>query len=119
MATQLETFRIVAPELASLDDPTVLQGLSLAALQMNPDFFPVDVRGLALVYKAASMLTNRMRRGDTGGGAGGAVIMEKEGDLLRQYETVRDTRGRPMTNAYDALLDEITPKGGFILTRCA
>lgn len=84
MATQLEVFRIVAPEFAGETDITVQAFLDLAPLYINPEIYPVESRGLALVLKAASLMLNRTRSA-SGSSSGGALLEEKEGDLMRKY----------------------------------
>lgn len=116
MATQLEAFRIFIPEMNDFDDTIVGQYLTLAATHLNPDFYPEEVRGLAMIYKAASLLLNR-RQTAAGQNTGAFMIREKEGDLERQYkERGNGSGGKTFANSYEQLLDEITPKGGFIMS---
>ena len=84
MATQLETFRIIAPEFASSPDQTVQNFLDLAPLFIDPMLYPEDKRGIALVFQAASLMYQQ-KQSITGASNGGQLVREKEGDLERQY----------------------------------
>ena len=84
MATQLEVFRLVAPEFATVDDTTVQQFLDLAPLFIDPLLYPEDKRGMALVLQAASLMYQQ-KQSITGASNGGQLVREKEGDLERQY----------------------------------
>jgi hypothetical protein len=116
MASQLETLRLLAPEFAAVNDTLVLQFLGLAGLHMNPEAFPENVRGLALVYKAASLLHDR---GLTSSGVNTSafVTSEKEGDLERTYKELRGASSLSLRNGYEQKLSELFPQFGMMVTR--
>lgn len=98
MATSLEIFRFVAPQFAALPDADVLFALDLAALFINISAYPPESQDLALALKAASILFVQAQ--STSGETGTQVLKsEKEGDLMRTYETSGTSATR--TNIYD------------------
>lgn len=117
MATQLEVFRIVAPEFSGELDATVQAFLDLAPLYINPEIYPVESRGLALVLKAASLMYQR-KRSASGSSSGGAILEEKEGDLMRKYGATG--KNGETLDIYEQQLRELsagTVAGMGILTR--
>ena len=84
MASQLETFRLVAPEFASVSDAEVQKFLDLAPLFIDPLKYSVETRGLAIVYQAASLMYQQ-KQSTSGDSSGLDLTMEKEGDLQRSY----------------------------------
>lgn len=117
MATQLEIFRLVAPEFAAVTDIDVQKFLDLAPLFINPLAYPEESRGLALVYKAASLLYVKSQS-ESGENTGGILIREKEGDLERAW-SVDGNASKSSGNAYDDLLDQLGRGlfGATIMTR--
>jgi len=116
MASQLETFRLVAPEFASVSDVEVQKFLDLAPLFIDPMQYSVETRGLALVYQAASLMYQQ-KQSTSGDSSGLDLTMEKEGDLQRSY-------GKPNGNAvskdiYLQALDRLSLQfsGGCMMTR--
>ena len=97
MATQLETFRIIAPEFASSPDQTVQNFLDLAPLFIDPMLYPEDKRGLALVLQSASLMYNQ-KQSTTGSSSGGQLVREKEGDLERQYGNASSSSSSTLKN---------------------
>lgn len=84
MATQLEAFRLLIPEFAATSDADVQAFLDLAPHFIDPMQYAESVRGLALVYQAASLMY-RKKQSETGSSSGGELASEKEGDLARSY----------------------------------
>lgn len=116
MATQLETFRLLAPEFAASSDEVVQSFLDLAPLFIDPMQYSVETRGLALVYQAASLMYQQ-KQSTSGDSSGLDVTMEKEGDLQRSF-------GKPNGSAvskdiYLQALDKLSLQfsGGCIMTR--
>ena len=97
MATQLEVFRLVAPEFATVDDTTVQQFLDLAPLFIDPLLYPEDKRGMALVLQAASLMYQQ-KQSITGASNGGQLVREKEGDLERQYGSASSSSSSTLKN---------------------
>ena len=82
--TALEYFRLLAPEYAATIDATVNKWLSVANLQSAETCFTDDRAEMAQALYAAHLLTL-----STAGGAVGAVVSEREGDLSRTYATIK------------------------------
>ena len=82
--TALEYFRLLAPEYSATLDATVNQWLAVANLQAAETCFTDDRAAMAKALYAAHLLTL-----STAGGAVGAVVSEREGDLSRTYATIR------------------------------
>lgn len=80
----LETFRLIAPEFAGESDATVNSMLTMAALYVNLDLYPVASQDLAQSLKAASLMLSR-KNSANGQSSGGELLSEKEGDLQRSY----------------------------------
>ena len=98
MATPLEIFRFVAPQFAALPDADVLFAFDLAAQFINLNAYPPESQSLALALKAASILFVQAQ--STSGETGTQVLKsEREGDLMRTYETSGTSATR--TNIYD------------------
>lgn len=124
MATQLEAFRFIVPEMQSKTDTEVLQALNIATQFLNLDIIPDNVQGLALVYKAASLLHERgrnMASSSAMAAANGTFISsKKEGDVEVQYkESGGESRGgaNVALNGYESQLAALLPTGGFMFTR--
>lgn len=84
MATQLEVLRLIAPEFDVVSDTDVQAFLDLAPLYINPELYPVESRGLALVLMACSLMV-KQKKSSAGTSGGGTIIEEKEGDLMIKY----------------------------------
>lgn len=98
MATPLEIFRFVAPQFAAVSDENVQIAIDLAALFINVSAYPLESQSLALALKAASILFVQAQ--STSGETGTQVLKsEREGDLMRTYETSGTSATR--TNIYD------------------
>lgn len=82
--TALEYFRLLAPEYSATLDATVNQWLSVADLQAAETCFTDDRAEMAQALYAAHLLAL-----STAGGAAGAVVSEREGDLSRTYATIK------------------------------
>lgn len=82
--TELEYFRLLAPEYSATPDATVNQWLSVADLQAAEACFTDDRAAMAQALYAAHLLTL-----STAGSAVGAVVSEREGDLSRTYSTIK------------------------------
>lgn len=109
MATQLEVLRLVAPEFAAVDDNTVQAMLDLAPLIIDPEMYPENVRGLALVYQACILLSQRKASESGTASSSGTLIREKEGDLERQFSSGTSSKsGTPAKNQYQIMLDRLS-----------
>ena len=82
--TELEYFRLLAPEFASVADATVNQWLSVAGNLTETGCLDAERAAMAQALYAAHLLTL-----STAGGAVGAVVSEREGDLSRTYATIK------------------------------
>ena len=82
--TELEYFRLLAPEFASVPDATVNQWLSVAGNLTETGCLDAERAAMAQALYAAHLLTL-----STAGGAVGAVVSEREGDLSRTYATIK------------------------------
>ena len=82
--TELEYFRLLAPEFASVPDATVNQWLSVAGNITETGCLDTERAAMAQALYAAHLLTL-----STAGGAVGAVVSEREGDLSRTYATIK------------------------------
>lgn len=124
MATQLEIFRLVAPEFASSSDADVQKFLDMAPLFIDPMRYPEASRDLILVYQAASLMYRQgLSSGAISGGSGGSSLTrEKEGDLERAWGKASSSASNSKfgeKNIYDTLLDQLTlgVDGAPIITR--
>ena len=82
--TELEYFRLLAPEFAGVADATVNQWLSVAGNLTETGCLDTERAAMAQALYAAHLLTL-----STAGGAVGAVVSEREGDLSRTYATIK------------------------------
>lgn len=116
MATQLEVFRLVIPEFASTSDSDVQAFLDIAPLIIDPLKFSEDVRGLALVYQAASLLYQK-KQSANGDSSGLDLTMEKEGDLQRSFG--KSSTSGTTKDIYLQMLDKLSLSfaGSTIMTR--
>lgn len=117
MATQLEAFRLVVPEFAAESDATVQAFLDLAPHFIDPMQYDESVRGLALVYQAASLMY-RKKQSETGSSSGGELASEKEGDLARSYFKGGGVGVKgASSDIYAKQLDALSVSIGGIMTR--
>lgn len=117
MATQLEAFRLVVPEFAAESDATVQAFLDLAPHFIDPMQYDESVRGLALVYQAASLMY-RKKQSETGSSSGGELASEKEGDLARSYFKGGGTSIKGASaDIYAQQLDALSLAVGGVMTR--
>ena len=82
--TELEYFRLLAPEFASVTDATVNSWLTMAGNLIVVGCLDAERAAMAQALYAAHLLTL-----STAGGAVGAVVSEREGDLSRTYATIK------------------------------
>ena len=82
--TELEYFRLLAPEFASVPDATVNSWLTMAWNLIVVGCLDAERAAMAQALYAAHLLTL-----STAGGAVGAVVSEREGDLSRTYATIK------------------------------
>ena len=82
--TELEYFRLLAPEFASVPDATVNSWLTMAGNLIVVGCLDAERAAMAQSLYAAHLLTL-----STAGGAVGAVVSEREGDLSRTYATIK------------------------------
>ena len=103
----LETFRLLAPDLADATDDLVLAYRKLAEPMISESKFG-DLYPQALVYLTAHRMAyqNLIAEGGSSSGAviAGNVISEKEGDLQRSYGSAgggTSGNGSNYTDSYD------------------
>ena len=82
--TELEYFRLLAPEFASVADAAVNSWLTMAGNFIVVGCLDAERAAMAQALYAAHLLTL-----STAGGAVGAVVSEREGDLSRTYATIK------------------------------
>ena len=82
--TKLEYFRLLAPEFASVPDAAVNSWLTMAGNLIEVGCLDAERAAMAQALYAAHLLTL-----STAGGAVGAVVSEREGDLSRTYATIK------------------------------
>lgn len=87
--TELEYFRLLAPEFASVSDATANQWLSVAGNLTETGCLDTERAAMARALYAAHMLSLTTRSGQGGAAALGPVTSEKEGDLQRSYGSVK------------------------------
>lgn len=117
MATQLEIFRLVAPEFSAETDLTIQAFLDLAPHFIDPMLYAESVRGFALVYQAASLMYQK-KQSTVGNSSGGELASEKEGDLARSYFKGGTANTKTTaTDIYAQQLDKLSLAVGGILTR--
>ena len=87
--TELEYFRLLAPEFSSVADATVNQWLSVAGNLTETGCLDTERAAMARALYAAHMLSLTTRSGQGGAAALGPVTSEKEGDLQRSYGGVK------------------------------
>ena len=83
--TELEYFRLLAPEFASVPDATVNSWLTMADLQAAETCFTDDRAAMAKALYAAHLLA----LSEGGASSGGTIVSEREGDLSRTYATIK------------------------------
>jgi len=108
MESQLDTLRLIAPEFAAVDNTTVESMLQLSALIIDPLAYPENIRGLALVYQACILLSQRSASANGTAGATGDLTMEKEGDLQRSYSAGSSNDRFGAKNQYEIMLDKLS-----------
>lgn len=81
--TQLEYFRLLAPEFASVDDSIVQTWLGMAGLLSSTGCLDAERAAMAVALYAAHMLL--LSQKGSVASAAGPLISEKEGDLQRTY----------------------------------
>lgn len=108
MESQLDTLRLVAPEFAAVDDSTVENMLQLGALVIDPMAYPENTRGLALVYQACILLSQRSASANGTAGTAGDLTSEKEGDLSRSFAVGASKDRFGSKNQYELMLDKLS-----------
>lgn len=87
----LKLFRLLAPDLSTVDDETVIIMLELCGPMISKERFG-DLYDQALVYLVAHRLlyTNLIANGGAGSAKliSGHIVSEKEGDLARSFGSV-------------------------------
>lgn len=88
--TQLEIFRVLAPEFDEIDDDRVIQNLDLYGDMVSKKRFGrwydrATVLLTAHYLKIADMMASDDAGSATSAITAGGIVMEKEGDLQRQY----------------------------------
>ena len=87
--TELEYFRLLAAEFASVDDATVERWLSVAGNLVNVGTLNAERAAMARALYAAHLLSLSTRSGQGGAAALGPVTSEREGDLQRSYGGIK------------------------------
>lgn len=87
--TQLQYFRLLAPEFSSIIDATVEQWLSMAGTRINVAGLDTERAAQAAALYAAHSLRLTQTQASDGNAALGAVVSEKEGDLQRTYGALK------------------------------
>ena len=83
--TELDYFRLLAPEFSSVTDTTVNQWMSVAGNLTETGCLDTERAAMARALYAAHMLSLTTRSGQGGAAALGPVTSEEEGDLQRSY----------------------------------
>lgn len=83
--TQLEYFRLLAPEFTSVADVEVNKWLLIAGNTASVGCLDTERADMALALYAAHMLSLATRAAAGGSGSTGVITSEKEGDLQRTY----------------------------------
>lgn len=96
MTTSLEWLSNIAPELVATTEKKNLF-ISMAADEVDSSYFQnADKYNMAVAYYAAHLLSLSLRDDNSRG----ALTMEKEGDLQRQYGGVRNPDAALNTTQY-------------------
>ena len=112
--TQLEYFRVVAPDYAAMSDADVLIWIQIAEGLSSTAALDDETAALAVAFYAAHMIYVAGLNG-----ASGAVMSEREGDLARSYQPLAGNAGWLGTSSYGKSYMHIVAsnRGGNILTR--
>lgn len=116
--TELQYFRLFAPEFATMADADVNQWLAIAGALISVDCLDSERRAMANAYYAAHMIK---LRDAASSGAAGAIISEKEGDLSRTYAQQSNAATLIGSTSYGQQYLQITRacRGAAIMTRGA
>jgi hypothetical protein len=117
--TELQYFRLLAPEFASVADETVNQWLLVAGNLVNVDCLDTERAAMALALYAAHMLRLAQTQSSGVSAAMGAITSEKEGDLQRSYAGVKGSDTYLGQTSYGQQYLDITRAcfGAAIMTR--
>lgn len=117
--TELEYFRLFAPEFATVADPTVTTWLTIASLNVVSDCLDTERAAMAIALYAAHLLSLSTRSANGGSASSGAVKREKEGDLEREYGEVKGSTTYLGQTVYGQQYLDITRAcaGSAIMTR--
>lgn len=100
----LETFKLLAPELADASDDVILAYRKLAEPMISESKFG-SLYPQALVYLTAHKMAYQNLIAETGSSSGaltaGNIVSEKEGDLQRSYGSVGGGTGSSGSDAFD------------------
>lgn len=124
--TRLETFRLIAPEFSTITDTVVGEFFTLALLYLNLENYATASHDMAISLQAASLLYSQKLGGGGSSGSGsstqpsGVLVMEKEGDLTRQYSTggtttSTTTRTGATKDIYKMQLDALPKINGTVI----
>lgn len=86
--TELEYFRLLAPEFSTTLDATVNQWLAIAASLVNVGCLDPERAAMARALYAAHLLSLTTTTARGGSTALGPVTSEREGDLQRTYGSI-------------------------------
>lgn len=116
--TQLEYFRILAPEFAAVPDVEVLKWLVIAGTLVNVGCLTPAGADMATALYAAHMLALATTAASTGS-TGGGLKREKEGDLEREYFQANVGGGALGQTSYGQQYNQLTIGcvGSAIMTR--
>ncbi len=119
--TELQYFRLLAPEFASVPDETVNTWLSVAGNLVNVACLDDERAAMARALYAAHLLSLNTRSTESGASALGAITSEKEGDLQRSYGGLKGGDSYLGQTSYGQQYIEVTRAcfGSAIMTRGA
>lgn len=87
--TELEYFRLLAPEFTCTDDATVIQWVAVASTLTNLGSLDAERAAMARALYAAHLMSLSLPQEQGGSGSLGPITSEKEGDLQRTYGAVK------------------------------
>lgn len=117
--TELEYFRIVAPEFASVIDADVDNWITMAGMLANTACLDTERAALARALYAAHLLRITTTQSVSGNTALGPVTSEREGDLQRTYGALKGSDNWLGQTSYGLRFIDVTKAcfGSAIMTR--
>lgn len=117
--TQLEYFRLFAPEFSGVNDIEVQKWLTVASAIVDVSCLSPEQQNVAIALYAAHSLKLSQASLSTGGAVVGSLLSEKEGDLERRYSNVTtNTTSTTEQTIYGRQFDDLLKvcAGGHIMT---